>query len=132
MNVNFCFKRGGCRLKNATSHFRKISEILEGVKVDVAKLIFSVVKADADCENAMAWLTSRYASNCSIVQLLFKPFWSQGFKKFLLATGFRKLIKVTNEHLRSLKDIDHPTVRKDSIFVFRNSGKKDLESGKQR
>ncbi len=47
------------------------------------------------------------------------------------ASGLRKLLETTNEHLRALDDLGQPTNQWDAILVFWISEKMDFKSWKQ-
>ena len=113
------------------SDSEKLNYLRACLKGDAAKLICSVLKTDANYAIALGLLTDRYANKRSIVQAHLQSTWSQSSMKVESASGLRKLLKVTNEHLRSLKELGQPTDQWDSLLVFWLSEKMDPESCKQ-
>ena len=113
------------------SDSEKLNYLRACVKGDAAKLICSVAITDANYAIAMGLLSDRYANKRSIVQAHLQSIWTQPSMKVESATGLRKLLEVTNEHLRSLKELGQPTDQWDSLLVFWLSEKMDTESRKQ-
>ena len=109
----------------------KLNYLRACLKGDAAKLICSVSITDANYAIAMGLLTDRYANKRSIVQAHLQSIWSQPSMKVESASGLRKLLEVTNEHLRSLNELGQPTDQWDSLLVFWLSEKMDPESRKQ-
>ena len=108
----------------------KLNYLRACLKGDAAKLICSVSITDATYAIAVGLLTDRYANKRSIVQAHLS-IWSQSSMKVESASGLRKLLEVTNEHLRSLKELGQPTDQWDSLLVFWLSEKRDPESRKK-
>ena len=96
----------------------KLNYLRACLKGDAAKLICSVAITDANYAIALCLLTDRYANKRSIVQAHLQSIWSQSSMKVESASGLRKLLEVTNEHLRSLKELGQPTDQWDSLLVF--------------
>ena len=91
------------------SDSEKFNYLRACLKGDAAKLICSVSITDANYAIALGLLTDRYANKRSIVQAHLQSIWSQSSMKVESASGLRKLLEVTNEHLRSLKELGQPT-----------------------
>ena len=91
------------------------------LKGDAAKLICWISINDANYAIALGILTDRYANKRSIVQAHLQSIWSQSSMKVESASGLRKLLEVTNEHLRSLKELGQPMINgiRSSCFGFR-------------
>ena len=89
----------------------KLNYLRACLKSDAAKLICSISITDADYAIALGSLTDRYANKRSIVRAHLQSNWSQSSMKVesASASGLRKLLEVTNEHRRSLKELGQST-----------------------
>ena len=111
------------------------SEKLNYLKVclvgDAAKLISSVTITDSNYPIAMQLLQERYENKRCIVQAHLKAIWTQPCLKNESASGLRKILETTTEHLRALTELGEPTAAWDSVLIFWIIERLDCESRKQ-
>ena len=79
----------------------------------------------------MALLKDRYENERSIIQAHLQAIWSQPVLETASDLGLRKLLELTNEHLRALAELGQPVEHCDVILVFVLTNKMDPESRKQ-
>ena len=101
------------------------------MKADSAKLISSITITDSNYTIAMDLLIERYENKRSVVQAHFQKIWGQPNMRSESATGLRKILETTNEHLRALRELRQPVSYWDALLVFWLSDKMDQESRKQ-
>ena len=85
---------------------------------------------DANYGIAMKLLHERYENKRCIVQAHLKAIWTQPPMRNESAVGLRKILETTNEHLRSLAELDEPIDSWDSLLIFWIIERLDGESRK--
>ena len=99
-----------------------ISEKLNNLKVcvngEAPRIISSTSITDANYNIALTLLKDRYENKRSIIQTHLQAYWSQPVLKTESAPGLRKLLELTNEHIRALVELGQPVERWNAILVF--------------
>ena len=110
---------------------KKLKYLRACLKGNAAKLISSLMIADAEYEIALTFLRDRYENTRFIVQAHLKVIWSQPSMKCESGLGLRKILEITNEHLSALEELGEPTHAWNSWLIIWISEKLDNESKKQ-
>ena len=113
------------------SNFENLNYLKACVKGEAARLISSISITDANYNIALTLLKHRYENERSIIQAHLQAIWSQPVLKTESALGLRKLLELTNEHLRALVELGQPVEHWNAILVFVLTDKMDPESRKQ-
>ena len=101
------------------------------MKGEAARLISSISITDANYNIALTLLKDRYENKRSIIQAHLQAIWSQLVLKTESALVLRKLLELTNEHLRALVELGQPVEHWSASLVFVLTNKMDPESRKQ-
>ena len=95
------------------------------VKGEAARLTSSISITYANHNIALTLLKDRYENKKSFIQAHLQAIWLQLFLKTESALGLRKLLVLTNEHLRALVEFGQPVKHWNAILVFVLTDKMD-------
>ena len=101
------------------------------MKGEAARLNSSNSIKDTNYNIALTLLKDRYENKRSIIQAHLQAIRSQPVLKTESALGLRKLLELTNEHLRAPVELGQPVEHWNDILVFVLTEKMDPESRKQ-
>ena len=113
------------------SNSEKLNYLNACVNGEAARLISSISITDANYNIPFALLKDRYENERSIIQAHLQAIWSQPVLKTESAFGLRKLLELSNEHLRTLVELGQQVEHWNATLVFVLTDKMDPESRKQ-